>query len=79
MIIRDAFYGLSTFSQFQKNLAVAKNVLSDRLEKLVEGGVLERVQTRPDVARYRYVLTPAGRDLLPLVVALTQWGRRVDF
>jgi DNA-binding HxlR family transcriptional regulator len=74
MIIRDAFYGLSTFSQFQKNLAVAKNVLSDRLEKLVHGGILERVQTRPDVDRYRYALTAAGRDLLPLVVALTQWG-----
>jgi DNA-binding HxlR family transcriptional regulator len=74
MIIRDAFYGLSTFSQFQKNLNVARNILSDRLEKLVEGGILRRVQSRPNVERYHYALTEAGRDLFPVIVALMHWG-----
>ena len=74
MILRDAFFGLSTFSQFQKNLAIARNVLSDRLDKLVEHGILERLQPKPDVERYQYQLTEAGRELLPLLVVLMQWG-----
>ena len=79
MILRDAFFGLSTFSQFQKNLAIARNVLSDRLDKLVEHGILERMQPKPEVDRYQYQLTEAGRELLPLLVVLMQWGDKWIF
>ncbi len=79
MILRDVFYGLSSFSQFQKNLDIARNVLSDRLDKLIENGILELQPVRPGVARYRYHLTDAGRDLFPLVVGLMQWGDKWVF
>jgi DNA-binding HxlR family transcriptional regulator len=74
LILRDTFYGLSSFSQFQKNLGLARNILSDRLEKLVEHGLLERRQTRPGVERYTYHLTEKGRALFPTIMALMQWG-----
>lgn len=74
LIVRDAFYGVSRFSVFQQRLGVARNVLTDRLNQLVEAGVLERVATRPDGERLEYRLTAQGRELFPVVVALTQWG-----
>lgn len=74
LILRDAFFGASAFSQFQKSLGVARNILADRLEKLVEHQVLEKVQTRPGVERYSYHLTERGRALVPVLVSLTQWG-----
>src|SRR5919109_3453280 len=70
LIVRDAFYGVRRFSEFQAHLDIPKAVLADRLEGLVEQGVLER---RPDprhAGRKLYVLTPAGRDLWPAVHAL---------
>lgn len=79
MILRDAFFGLSTFSQFQKNLQIARNVLSDRLAKLVQHGILRREPVRPGVERYRYQLTEAGQELFPVIVALTQWGDKWVF
>jgi DNA-binding HxlR family transcriptional regulator len=74
LILRDAFFGASTFSQFQKSLGVARNILADRLEKLVQHEVLEKVQTRPGVERYGYHLTERGRALVPVLVSITQWG-----
>lgn len=74
LILRDTFFGLSSFSQFQKNLGMARNILSDRLGKLVENGLLERRQTRPGVDRYTYHLTEKGRALFPAITALMQWG-----
>jgi DNA-binding HxlR family transcriptional regulator len=74
MILRDAFEGLTRFSQFQRSLGVAKNILSGRLQDLVEAGVLE---VRPDAggSAYReYVLTAKGERLFHLVVALREWG-----
>ena len=79
MILRDAFYGFSKFSDFKERLGVTQTVLSARLQALVDSGILERVQERPDVERYRYKLTDAGRDLLPVVVAMVQWGDRWVF
>jgi DNA-binding HxlR family transcriptional regulator len=76
LILRDAFYGVSTWSGFHKSLRVARNILSDRLDKLLEAGVLERMPVRPGVERYEYHLTDAGRELFPLVVSMTQWGDR---
>jgi DNA-binding HxlR family transcriptional regulator len=76
LVIREAFFGTRRFSDFATNLGIAKNVLSDRLAKLVEAGVLER---KPVVGRGNpqdYALTPKGRDLFPAIVALMQWGDR---
>jgi DNA-binding HxlR family transcriptional regulator len=76
LIIRDAFYGVRRFNDFQAHLDIPKAVLSDRLSGLVEDGILER---RPDPAhagRHLYELTAAGRDLWPALHALLAWGER---
>lgn len=76
LIVRDAFDGISRFSDFQRNLGVAKNILSDRLSALVGEGVLT-VQPASDGTSYQqYVLTHKGESLFPVVVALRQWGER---
>ena len=74
LVIRDAFYGVSSFSQFQKRLGIARNVLSDRLEHLVNCDILERKPVRPGVDRYAYSLTEQGKTVFPILVALVQWG-----
>jgi DNA-binding HxlR family transcriptional regulator len=79
MILRDAFYGTRTFGGFQSSLGVAKTVLSDRLQRLTDVGIMERVQARDGVERYDYRLTEAGRALFPIVIALVQWGDRWIF
>lgn len=79
LIIRDAFYGVQAFSEFQERLNLSKTVLSDRLQTLVDAEILERVPTKPGVQRFRYRLTQRGRDLFPVVVALVQWGDRWIF
>ncbi len=79
LILRDAFYGVRTFSDFHERLGMAKTVLSNRLQLLTERGVLERVQLKPGVERYEYRLTQSGRELLPLIIALMQWGDRWMF
>jgi DNA-binding HxlR family transcriptional regulator len=76
LVVREAFFGTRRFSDFEANLSIAKNVLSDRLAKLVEAGVMER---KPIVGRGNpqdYTLTPMGRDLFPAIIALMQWGDR---
>ena len=76
LIIRDAFDGVRRFSDFQRSLGMARNILSDRLRKLVEAGVLE-LQTASDGSSYQeYVLTSKGQRLFPVVVALRQWGEQ---
>ncbi len=76
LIVRDAFLGRRRFEEFQESLGIARNVLTDRLGKLVDHGVLERVlyQERPE--RYEYLLTEKGRDLRVPLLALMQWGDR---
>lgn len=74
LIVRECFYGTSTFSEFQDRLGIAKNILTERLSALVEHEVLRREQIRPDVDRHAYRLTPKGEALLPVLVALMQWG-----
>jgi len=76
LIIRDAFLGLRRFDEFQHSLGIARNVLSDRLNRLVDYGILERVryQLRPD--RFEYQLTDRGRDLQIALFALMHWGDR---
>ncbi len=79
MIIRDAFDDIRRFSDFQKNLGVAKNILTARLKALVEVGVFD-VRPASDGSAYKeYVLTEKGREVFPIVVSLRQWGERFLF
>ncbi|MBK4992778.1 helix-turn-helix transcriptional regulator [Pseudomonas sp. S37] len=79
MILRDAFDGLRRFSEFQKNLGLAKNILASRLKLLVESGLLA-MQPASDGSAYKeYVLTEKGRSVFPVVVGLRQWGERFLF
>jgi DNA-binding HxlR family transcriptional regulator len=75
-ILAGAFYGLRRFKDFQAELKVASNILTDRLGRLVERGMLERVRYQERPERWEYRLTREGRDLFPLVAALMAWGDR---
>jgi DNA-binding HxlR family transcriptional regulator len=74
LIVRDAFLGRRRFDEFQASLGISRNVLSERLARLVDEGILERAlyQERPE--RYEYRLTPKGRDLHLALTGLRQWG-----
>ncbi|MQA92515.1 MAG: transcriptional regulator [Gemmatimonas sp.] len=75
LILRDAMFRHSTrFSQFQKSLGVATNILAKRLEGFVAGGIMERRQSTASGEQAEYVLTDKGRELKPVVIALTEWG-----
>jgi DNA-binding HxlR family transcriptional regulator len=78
LVLREAFYGVRRFDDFQAALGCARNLLSARLKTLVENGLLEKQAYRDDRGRRRdeYRLTDKGRDLLPAVIALMQWGDR---
>ena len=76
LILRGALNGLQHFEEFQAGLGIARNILSDRLSKLVGGGILERRPDPDDGRRVIYSLTAKGEDLLPVVLALRQWGEK---
>ena len=76
LVMRDAFMRVRRFEDFQRNLGVARNVLTDRLGRLVEEGILERVPYQERPARFEYRLTEKGIDLWPMMMALLQWGDR---
>ena len=76
LILRDAFYGLRRFDEFQKSLGVAPNILTRRLNALVESGMLERRRYNEHPPRDEYVLTERGRDFRPVLLALLAWGNR---
>ena len=76
LIVREAFLGQRRFGDFQQRLGIAKNVLSTRLRKLVEEGILERRVSSEDAREVEYRLTDKGRDLMPVLLALAQWGER---
>jgi DNA-binding HxlR family transcriptional regulator len=76
LIVRDCFLGLGRFEQFQQSLGIARNVLTDRLNRLVEEGILERVRYSERPERFEYRLTPKGRDLQIALAGLRQWGDR---
>jgi DNA-binding HxlR family transcriptional regulator len=81
LIIRGALNGLKHFDEFQAALGIARNVLSDRLSKLVAGGILQRsVGIDPHDRRLvTYSLTQKGEDLLPVILALRQWGEKCGY
>jgi DNA-binding HxlR family transcriptional regulator len=74
LILRGAFNGLHHFEEFQAGLGIARNILSDRLSKLVAGEILERSPDPEDKRRVIYSLTAKGEGLLPVLLALRQWG-----
>jgi DNA-binding HxlR family transcriptional regulator len=75
LILRDAFFGSKRFEQFQTSLGIARNILSTRLNRLVEEGIFEK---RPidSSARFEYALTQKGIDLQPVLLSMTHWGDR---
>lgn len=76
MILRAAFNGVRHFEDFLSVLGIARNILSNRLAKLVEHGIMHREQCGHDRRKVEYVLTEKGADLLPAIIALRQWGER---
>ena len=74
LILRGAFNGLHHFEEFQAGLGIARNILSDRLSKMVAGGILERSADPADKRRVIYSLSAKGEGLLPVILALRQWG-----
>jgi DNA-binding HxlR family transcriptional regulator len=76
LILRDAVLGLTRYEEFQQSLGVASNVLSDRLKRLREERVLERVSDPERPGRPKYVLTDKGRELGPVLIMLMKWGDR---
>jgi DNA-binding HxlR family transcriptional regulator len=74
LILRDAFRGVRRFGQLASDLGIARNLLADRLEKLVDHGILAKVPYQNRPVRYEYRLTPTGVDLSPALVALMHWG-----
>jgi len=77
LIVRNALFAGSTrYSDFQRSLGIASNVLQTRLDGFVEAGIMRRHQYSEQPALYEYLLTEKGRDLAPALIALTEWGDR---
>ncbi|WP_240003850.1 winged helix-turn-helix transcriptional regulator [Luteibacter sp. 9135] len=76
LILRDASRGMTQFDQFRTSLGIAPNILSRRLKALTEAGVLAKRRYSERPPRDEYVLTEAGREFLPIMAALGEWGRR---
>ena len=76
LIIRDVFLGVTRFDEMQERLGISRNVLNQRLARLVSAGVLVRVPYSEHPPRFDYRLTDKGRDLWPVITAMRQWGDR---
>jgi DNA-binding HxlR family transcriptional regulator len=77
LILRDAMFGgFTRFSQFQKSLGIATNILARRLEDFVATGLMERRQPKTSGDLAEYLLTQKGLELKPVIIALTEWGDR---
>ena len=76
LILRDVFLGVSRFDDFQERLGISRNILNQRLNRLVGAGVLEKVAYSEHPPRFDYRLTDKGRDLWPVLTAMRQWGDR---
>lgn len=76
LILRDAFYGLTRFDEFEKSLGIAPNILTRRLNTLVAEGLLERRQYCERPPRFEYVMTARGRDFRPVLLTLMAWGSK---
>lgn len=76
LIIRNAFMRTRRFDDFQKQLGMTRHLLTDRLKRLVEQQIFEKVLYQDNPKRYEYTLTQRGLDLYPVILALTAWGNR---
>lgn len=76
LILRDALLGTRRFEDFHRQLGVSRHRLTERLNKLVEHGVLDKVLYQPRPPRYEYRLTDKGLDLLPVILTMSEWGNR---
>ena len=77
LILRDAMFAGSTrFTEFQRTLGIAPNILSSRLDRFVTAGLMQTRRLTDEHATHEYVLTDMGLDLQPVIVALTEWGDR---
>ncbi|MHB8513649.1 MAG: winged helix-turn-helix transcriptional regulator [Actinomycetota bacterium] len=74
LVLRETFFGVRRFDDFQRNIGLARNILADRLRTLVSHGILERRKYQDRPPRYEYRLTEKGIDLYPALIALLQWG-----
>ena len=74
LVVLHAMYGTRRFVDFQQELGIARNILCDRLARLVDNEVLKKVDVGEHGSRFEYRLTEKGRDLFPTVIALRQWG-----
>src|ERR1700758_1080376 len=74
LILREAYYGTRRFDEFEYFIGVAPNILSNRLKRLVDAGIMRRVLLPEHSTRYEYVLTEKGRDFFPAYLALKKWG-----
>ena len=76
LVLREAFLGVRRFDDMQRELGIGRNVLTQRLKRLVEEGLLERVRYQEKPDRYEYHLTDKGRDFYPVLAAMITWGDR---
>ena len=76
LIVRDAFLGLRRFDDIQRDLGITRHLLSERLRKLVDHEILERIAYQDKPVRYEYRLTEKGIDLYPIMLTLVDWGDR---
>src|SRR6516165_8765855 len=74
LVLREAYYGVTRFDEFEYYVGVAPNILSNRLKKLVDAGMMKRMPLPEHSGRYDYVLTEKGRDFFPVYLALKKWG-----
>jgi DNA-binding HxlR family transcriptional regulator len=74
LILREAYYGVKRFDEFEHYVGVAPNILSNRLKKFVDSGIMSRVPLPEHAGRYAYILTEKGRDFFPAYLALKKWG-----
>ncbi|MBH0777730.1 winged helix-turn-helix transcriptional regulator [Nocardia bovistercoris] len=76
LIVRDALFGVTRFDDFRDRLGIARNVLTQRLDRLVDHGILTKQAYQRNPVRYDYLLTDKGRSLWTVVAAMRQWGDR---
>lgn len=74
LLLREAYYGVKRFDEFEYYIGIAPNILSSRLRKLVDAGIMARVPLAEHAGRYEYVLTEKGKDFFPTYLALKKWG-----
>jgi DNA-binding HxlR family transcriptional regulator len=74
LVLRECYLGVRRFEDFQRSLGIGRNILTQRLHRLVDEGMLERRRYHDRPPRHEYVLTPKGRDFFPVIAAIMRWG-----